>query len=161
MIGSWFGGNHWQLVGPMIMQWSFFCEPKHKLVCAIHSLRSAQPTPDSMLSFLVGDVIDRRIRVIPSNMVLEGAYVLPTVRNVNDTFPNSVDKADYFVVIPPWSTWMEAGLQMIEDYIDNWSVVVITSYCFILSLWIAQVYWGIPCPIMIQCQERESSLSSL
>jgi hypothetical protein len=50
-------------------------------------------------------------------MVLEVAYVLPTVRNANDPFPDSVDEADYFVVIPPRSTWMEAGLEMIEEYI--------------------------------------------
>jgi hypothetical protein len=92
---------------------------KHKLVCAIHSLRSAQPTPDATLPFFIGDVIDRRIRVIPASMVLEVAYVLPTVRNANDAFPDSVDEADYFVVIPPRSTWMEAGLQMIEEYIKD------------------------------------------
>ena len=66
-------------------------------------------------------------------MVLEVAYVLPTVRNANDVFPNSMDEADYFVVIPPQSNWMETGLQMIEDYSEDWYIVVINTYKYIVS----------------------------
>ena len=88
-----------------------------KLVCAIHSLRSARPTPDSSLPFFIGDHIDRRVRVIPASMVLEVAYVLPTVQKPSDAFPNSAEEADYFVVVPPRSTWMDIGLNMIEEYI--------------------------------------------
>ena len=90
-----------------------------KLVCAIHSLRSARPTPDSSLPFFIGDHIDRRVRVIPASMVLEVAYVLPTVQKPSDAFPNSAEEADYFVVVPPRSTWMDIGFNMIEEYIAN------------------------------------------
>ena len=87
-----------------------------KLVCAIHSLKSANPTPDSSLLFFISDCIDRRVRVIPATMVLEVAYVLPTVENPLDEFPSSEEEANYFVVVPPRSTWMHMGLEMIEEY---------------------------------------------
>jgi hypothetical protein len=48
-------------------------------------------------------------------MVLEVAYVLPTVEKPLDQFPSSSEDADYFVVVPPRSTWMDIGLKMIED----------------------------------------------
>jgi hypothetical protein len=50
-------------------------------------------------------------------MVLEVAYVLPTVQKPSDAFPNSAEEADYFVVVPPPSTWMDIGFNMIEEYI--------------------------------------------
>lgn len=87
-----------------------------KLVCAIHSLKSANPAPDSTLPFFIGDRIDCRVRVIPADMVLEVAYVLPTVENPSDEFPSSVEEANYFVVVPLRSTWMHTGLEMIEEY---------------------------------------------
>jgi hypothetical protein len=87
-----------------------------KLVCAIHSLKSCNPAPDSTLPFFIGDRIDCRVRVIPADMVLEVAYVLPTVENPSDEFPSSVEEANYFVVVPLRSTWMHTGLEMIEEY---------------------------------------------
>ena len=87
-----------------------------ELVCAIQSLKSAHPTHDSSLPFFIGDHIDQRIRVIPADMVHSVAYVLPTVNKPLDPFPNSADEADYFVVVPPRSTWMDIGLNMIEEY---------------------------------------------
>lgn len=87
-----------------------------KLVCAIHSLKSAHPGPDSSLPFFIGDRIDCCVRVIPATMVLEVAYVLPTVEKPSDEFPNSAKEANYFVVVPPRSTWMHTGLEMIEEY---------------------------------------------
>jgi hypothetical protein len=87
-----------------------------ELVCTIQSLKSAHPTHDSSLPFFIGDHIDRRIRVIPADMVHSVAYVLPTVNKPLDPFPNSADEADYFVVVPPRSTWMDIGLNMIEEY---------------------------------------------
>jgi Plavaka transposase len=86
-----------------------------ELVCAIHSLRSANPTKDSNLPFFVGDRIDRRVRVIPASMVSSVAYVLPTVEKPTDPFPTSAEDAHYFVVIPPRSTWMHIGLDMVEE----------------------------------------------
>jgi hypothetical protein len=50
-------------------------------------------------------------------MVLETAYVLPTVEKPSDTFPKSAEEADYFVVVPPRSTWMDIGLKIIEDFV--------------------------------------------
>jgi hypothetical protein len=47
---------------------------------------------------------------------LEVAYVLPTVENPFDEFPSSVEEANYFVVVPPYSTWIHMGLEMIEEY---------------------------------------------
>jgi hypothetical protein len=87
-----------------------------ELVCAIQSLKSAHPTHDSSLPFFIGDHIDRRIRVIPADMVHSVAYVLPTVNKPLDPFPNNADEADDFVVVPPRSTWMDIGLNMIEEY---------------------------------------------
>jgi hypothetical protein len=50
-------------------------------------------------------------------MVLEVAYVLPTVENPSDAFPNSAEEANYFVVISPRSTWMQIGLETKKKYI--------------------------------------------
>jgi hypothetical protein len=49
-------------------------------------------------------------------MVLKVAYVLPTVENPLDEFPSRIEEANYFVVVPPHSTWMHTGLEMIEEY---------------------------------------------
>ena len=57
-------------------------------------------------------------------MVLEVAYVLPTVQKPSDAFPNSAEEADYFVVVPPRSTWMDIGFNMIEEYIAKWAFVI-------------------------------------
>lgn len=65
-------------------------------------LKSAQPSylDDASLPFCIGDFIDCHIWVIPAtSMVLEVAYVLPTIKNPSDAFPNSAkNEAGYIVV---------------------------------------------------------------
>jgi len=80
--------------------------------CAIQSLQSNNPKPDSLLPFFIGDKIDCRVRVIPACMILETAYVLPTVATADDEFPESTDKADYFVIVPPRSEWAKIGMDL-------------------------------------------------
>ena len=87
-----------------------------KDVCAINSLVGSTPKPDNLLPFFNGDRIERVVRVIPMDNIFSVAYVLPTVQNVGDPFPDNAEAADYFVVVPERSKWMEIGLQLIDDY---------------------------------------------
>jgi hypothetical protein len=87
-----------------------------KLNCAVHSLAGAAPKKDNSLPFFHGDKIETNVRVIPAEFVLSVAYVLPSIEKPTDPFPESVEAATYFIVVPPRSSWMELGLQVIEDY---------------------------------------------
>ena len=79
-------------------------------------MAGASPKKDKSLPFFNGDRIETSIRVIPAEFVLGVAYVLPSVEKADDPFPESTEKATYFIVVPPRSTWMDLGLQMINDY---------------------------------------------
>jgi len=87
-----------------------------KDVCAINSLVGSAPKPDNLLPFFNGDKIERVVRVIPMANIFSVAYVLPTVENAGDSFPDNAEEATYFVVIPERSKWMEIGLKLIDDY---------------------------------------------
>ena len=39
-----------------------------------------------------------------------------TCEKVGDKFPNNVESADYFVVIPEGAKWMGIGMQLIDEY---------------------------------------------
>lgn len=52
-------------------------------------------------------------------MIASVAYVLPTVARRGDPFPISAEEANYFVVVPPRSTWAQIGLDMIEGFDDK------------------------------------------
>ena len=56
------------------------------------------------------------VRVVPAENILSEAYVLPTIEKVGDEFPNNVESADYFVVIPERAKWMGIGMQLIDEY---------------------------------------------
>jgi hypothetical protein len=102
-----------------LLLWAQFTESKtglRKLKCAVHSLAGATPKKDKSLPFFNGDRIETSIRVVPAEFVLEVAYVLPSIEKPDDPFPDSAGKAAYFVVVPPRSTWMELGLQLIDDF---------------------------------------------
>ena len=71
-----------------------------KYVCTINSLVGSTPKPDNLLPFFNGDRIERVICVIPMDNIFSVAYVLPTVLNVGDPFPDNVEAGDYFVAVP-------------------------------------------------------------
>jgi hypothetical protein len=86
------------------------------LKCAVHSLAGAAPKKDKSLPFFHGDKIETNVCVIPAEFILSVAYVLPSIKKPTDQFLESVEDATYFIVVPPHSSWMELGLQMIDDY---------------------------------------------
>jgi len=49
-------------------------------------------------------------------MILETAYVLPTVSTADAEFPENSDKANYFVVVPPRLEWAKIGMDLIEGF---------------------------------------------
>jgi hypothetical protein len=87
-----------------------------KLKCAVNSLEGASPKKDKYHTFFNGDRIETMVRVIPAEFVLSVAYVLPCIEHPDDKFPDCVEDASYFIVVPPRSAWMDLGLQLIEDY---------------------------------------------
>jgi hypothetical protein len=102
-----------------LLLWAEFTESMtgvSKLKCAVHSLAGAAPKKDKSLPFFHGDKIETNVRVIPAEFVLSVAYVLPSIEKPTDPFPESVEDATYFIVVPPRSSWMELGLQVIDDY---------------------------------------------
>jgi hypothetical protein len=93
-----------------LLLWARFTESTtgvSKLKCAVHSLAGASPKKDKSLAFFNGDKIETTGRVIPAEFVLSVAYVLPSIEEPSDPFPESVEDATYFIVVPPRSTWME------------------------------------------------------
>ena len=54
--------------------------------------------------------------VIPAENVLSEAYVLPTIEKVGDKFPDNIELADYFVVIPEQAKWMGIIMQLIDEF---------------------------------------------
>jgi hypothetical protein len=102
-----------------LLLWAKFTERTSgisKLKCAVHSLAGASPKKDKYLPFFNGDQIETAIRVVPAEFILEVAYVLPSIEKPDHPFPESVANADYFIVVPPRSTWMDLGLKLIEDF---------------------------------------------
>ena len=87
-----------------------------KDICAVNSLSGNKPKPDNLLPFFNGDTIEQVVRVVPAENVLSEAYVLPTIEKVGDEFPDNVELADYFVVIPERAKWMGIGMQLIDEY---------------------------------------------
>ena len=56
------------------------------------------------------------VHVVPAENILSEAYVLSTIEKVGDEFPDNMESADYFVVIPERAKWMGIGMQLIDEY---------------------------------------------
>jgi Ca2+/H+ antiporter len=76
-------------------------EIRSKVVAVIQSLSNNSPDHDSLLTFALGDTIDRAPKVINATTISSTAFVLPCVSLPSDDFPVDIDKATYFLVMPP------------------------------------------------------------
>ena len=74
---------------------------RSKVVAVIQSLSNNFPEPDSLLTFALGDTIDRAPKVVDATTISSTAFVLPCVSSPSDDFPVDIDKATYFLVMPP------------------------------------------------------------
>jgi hypothetical protein len=50
---------------------------------------------------VLGEIIDQQPIVVDIDTIALTAFVLPCVENMTDNFPLDIDKATYFLVIPP------------------------------------------------------------
>jgi hypothetical protein len=80
-----------------------------KVVAVVHSLSKLNPQPDSLLTFALGDRIDREPVVVDVNAIASTAFVLPSIQNAHDQFPVDIDEATYFLVMPPRVDWKNIG----------------------------------------------------
>jgi hypothetical protein len=80
-----------------------------RVVAVIHSLSDDNPEQDSLLKFAIGDTLDPKPLVVDANTIACTAFVLPCVEDMTDEFPLDIDKAIYFVVIPPQVDWKHIG----------------------------------------------------
>jgi hypothetical protein len=79
------------------------------VVAVIQSLTGDNPEPDSLLKFAIGDTLDRKPLVVDADTIASTAFVLPCLEDMTDEFPLDIDKATYFVVIPPRVDWKHIG----------------------------------------------------
>jgi hypothetical protein len=70
-------------------------------VAVIQSLSQGVPLPDYLLKFALGNKIDRTPIVVDINTIALTAFVLPCVENTADECPMDMEKATYFLVMPP------------------------------------------------------------
>jgi hypothetical protein len=84
-------------------------EIRSKVVAVIQSLSNNSPKPDSLLTFALGDTIDRAPKVIDATTISSTAFVLPCVSSPSNDFPVDIDKATYFLVMPPQVEWKDFG----------------------------------------------------
>ena len=84
-------------------------EIRSKVVAVIQSLSNNSPEPNPPLTFALGDTIDRAPKVIDATTIYSTAFVLPCVSSPSDDFPVDIDKATYFLVIPPRVEWKDIG----------------------------------------------------
>jgi hypothetical protein len=79
------------------------------VVAVIQSLTGDNPEPDSLLKFAMGDTLDRKPLVVDADTIASTTFVLPCLEDMTDEFPLDIDKATYFVVIPPRVDWKHIG----------------------------------------------------
>jgi len=84
-------------------------EIRSKVVAVIQSLSNNNPLPDPLLKFALGDTIDRDPKVVDVTTIYSTAFVLPCVSSPTDDFPVDIDKATYFLVMPPHDQWKDIG----------------------------------------------------
>jgi hypothetical protein len=82
---------------------------RSKVVAVIQSLSNNSPNPNPLLTFALGDTIDRAPKVVDATTIYSTAFVLPCVSSPSDDFPVDIDKATYFLVMPPQEQWKDIG----------------------------------------------------
>jgi hypothetical protein len=85
------------------------CTIPPKVVAVVQSLSQFDPQPDSLLTFALGDNIDHNPIVVDVTTIASTAFVLPCVKSPTDEFPVDVEKATYFLVMPPRVEWKNIG----------------------------------------------------
>jgi hypothetical protein len=80
-----------------------------RVVAVVQSLSEFDPQPDPLLTFALGDIIDREPIVVDVQAIASTAFVLPCVKNPEDPFPVDIDEATYFLVMPPRADWNNIG----------------------------------------------------
>jgi hypothetical protein len=80
-----------------------------RVVAVIQSLSQGVPQPDPLLKFALGDTIDRNPIVVDIDTIASTAFVLPCVDNTTDEFLMDIEKATYFLVMPPRGDWKHIG----------------------------------------------------
>jgi hypothetical protein len=80
-----------------------------RVVAVIQSLSESYPEKDDLLKFAIGDTLDRKPIVVDADTITSTAFVLPCTEEINGDFPLDIDKATYFVVIPPRVDWNHIG----------------------------------------------------
>ena len=84
-------------------------EIRSKVVAVIQSLSNNNPLPDPLLKFALGDTIDRDPKVVDATTIYSTAFVLPCISSPTNDFPVDIDKATYFLVMPPRDQWKDIG----------------------------------------------------
>ena len=79
------------------------------MVAVIQSLSDFSPQPDPLLTFALGDTIQHDPVVVDATTIASTAFVLPCVASPSDDFPVDIDKATYFLVMPPRAQWKDIG----------------------------------------------------
>jgi hypothetical protein len=80
-----------------------------RVVAVIQSLSQVSPQSDSVLKFALGDKVDRNPIVVDVDAIASTAFVLPCVESPTDQFPVDIEKATYFLVMPPRGDWKNIG----------------------------------------------------
>jgi hypothetical protein len=74
-----------------------------RVIAVIQSLSQGAPQPDSLLKFALGN------KIVDIDTIASTAFVLPCVENTTDDFLVDVEKATYFLVMPPRGNWKNIG----------------------------------------------------
>lgn len=81
-----------------------------EICCAVQSMSSVHTRQDSMLPCFSGDYVEDMVRVIEADQIATVAYVLPSIGDRIDEFPNNAEEANYFIIVPPRGTdWVNLG----------------------------------------------------
>jgi hypothetical protein len=76
---------------------------------AVQGLNKMNPTKDKTLRFGYLDKLENTVRVISASEFVSVAFVLPTVKSGTASFPNSLDSAKWYIVMPPCNDWQNMG----------------------------------------------------
>jgi hypothetical protein len=80
-----------------------------KVVAVVQSLSKYNPQPDSLLTFALGDIINREPIVVDVDAIASTAFVLPCIKHPTEQFPTDLNNANYFLVMPPRVDWKNIG----------------------------------------------------
>ena len=80
-----------------------------RVVAVIQSLSQCVPQPDSLLKFALGNKINRNPIVVDVDAIASTVFVLPCVKSPTDQYPVDIEKATYFLVMPPRGNWKNIG----------------------------------------------------